>query len=377
MPEFWAYTLGVVLFLLVIMISVALHEWGHMQAGKSLGMDVPVYAVGFGPTLWKRQWRGTVYHIKALPLGGFVQITPGRASTTKSRESTTEGKEAEDALLSTVPPWKRIIVFAAGPIMNLIIGFGILAVLAFNVPMAVGTNTITEVKESSPAYHAGVLPGDTIKSINGTQVDSLDGIKSELLKDSGATEITVTRDGSEKQLTVNVEDHKIGATFSTTQQDRNLGESASFAGEMVHNNLQALTTFPQKAWNTVSILMGHERNEDSLSSVITMGRAYGNVATDQSISDTNKAVMFWYYSGILNLAIFTFNIIPLVPLDGGRIVVALIDMVRGAWARLTKWVYKPVGIKPVFWYSTVGTVIVLGIGFTALAADIVSPVVLK
>jgi RIP metalloprotease RseP len=104
----WLFVAGVLFFVLVLLVTVAIHEAGHMTAAKALKLDVPEYSVGFGPKLFTIRTKKTAYSLRAIPLGGFVLITDMRYPE----------KSYERSALSRVSPWKRQIVFFAGPAVN-------------------------------------------------------------------------------------------------------------------------------------------------------------------------------------------------------------------------------------------------------------------
>src|SRR5215475_713278 len=118
--------LGIVLFALLILISVSLHEAGHMGTAKAFGMKVTRYFVGFGPTLFSFRRGETEYGVKAIPVGGFVKITG----------MTPQDEDADDPrAMWRFPVWKRTIVMAAGSVVHFILAFLILWGVAANAAM--------------------------------------------------------------------------------------------------------------------------------------------------------------------------------------------------------------------------------------------------
>src|SRR5215217_2157762 len=151
------YTFGVVVFVVAILVSIGLHELGHMIPAKKFGGKVTQYFIGFGPTVWSRQRGETEYGFKAIPLGGYVKIVGMLPPTVhgvadevtydangnkvvKVRKSNTgmftqlisDARAAEwehvkpgdaDRLFYKMPWWKKVIVMAGGPTVNLLIAF--------------------------------------------------------------------------------------------------------------------------------------------------------------------------------------------------------------------------------------------------------------
>ena len=120
------FALGVVLFALGLLASIAWHECGHMWAAQRTGMYVRRYFVGFGPTLWSTRRGETEYGIKAIPLGGFCDI----AGMTTHDEL---APKDEPRAMYRQKSWKRVVVLLAGPVQNLILGFVLIVIMALGV----------------------------------------------------------------------------------------------------------------------------------------------------------------------------------------------------------------------------------------------------
>lgn len=219
--------LGIVLFVAGVLISVALHEMGHMLPAKAFGMKVTQFFVGFGRTIWSVKRGETEYGIKAIPLGGYISMagmyppqTGGRGerdSTTGGylppRENDAAGRTASTGFFQTMvqdartasadavpmddenrsfyrlPVWKRIVIMLAGPFMNLVIAVVLFAVVLCGFGIQQLSTTIGSVSTcvvaatakdqtcaastpKAPGAVAGIKPGDTIVSIDGTPIDS-------------------------------------------------------------------------------------------------------------------------------------------------------------------------------------------------------------
>ena len=173
------------------MVSVGLHEAGHMVAAKKLGVRVPEFFVGFGRKVWSMKRGETEYGLRALPLGGYVRLVDDK----------TEGDGPEREMLSNVAPWKRQIIFAAGPLVNIVLGFVIifsaLMIFPYNTPDTSinSVNTCSAEEAVCGAESAGILTGDRVVSIDGTKVETSDDI-SPLLAGKSAVDIEIIRDDS-------------------------------------------------------------------------------------------------------------------------------------------------------------------------------------
>ena len=214
------FVLGIAAFALCILISVALHECGHMWAARATGMKVRRYFVGFGPTLWSTRRPNklgeTEYGIKAIPAGGFCDI----AGMTAIEELTPDERPYAMFKQKT---WKRVAVLSAGVGMNFVIGL----VLIYGIAIIWGLPNLhppttaivgetaclkSEVTKGqlgdcigpSPAAIAGIRPGDTVVKVGDTNVANFDEMVTAVRKLDGPTPFVVERDGSEFTTTVDV-----------------------------------------------------------------------------------------------------------------------------------------------------------------------------
>ncbi|WP_238694449.1 site-2 protease family protein [Nocardioides daphniae] len=252
------YTLGVVVFAVALVVSIGLHEVGHMAFAKKFGGKVTQYFVGFGPTVWSKQVGETEYGLKAIPLGGFVKIVgmlpPGaddsaepvgvdehgnpvhrvRKSNTgmftqlvsdaRAAEWETISAEDEPRLFYRMAWWKKVTVMAAGPAVNLLIAFAIFAPLfatygnmadvrvspvvadvsACVVPATEDQRVCTDEDPVAPARAAGIEVGDEILSFNGVAASDWDVLQKAIQDNSdGRAEILVRRGDEELTLVTN------------------------------------------------------------------------------------------------------------------------------------------------------------------------------
>lgn len=371
METFLNWTLGLGIFLLVITLSVAVHEAGHLLVAKGLKITVPRYFVGFGPTLWSRKYRGTEYGVKAIPLGGFIVVEDLKQP---------EGSP-ERALLSHVSPWKRFLIFVAGPAVNIFVAVLILFVLFLVVPLQVGTTTIKSVETCAEkpmnceAEKAGFLPGDKVLSVDGVAITSAGDFAGKFQREGSL--VVVERGGQELTLTPKSnEDMKIGVNLVTAPKARGPQEAWDSVTLLFTMNLKALTTLPAKIPNLIASVAGEEpRAQDSVSSMVGVGRVYGQTADNATTTTLNKVQTFVFYSALLNLGLGFANLLPILPLDGGRILIAAMDSVRLQWARLRRKVYTPIGYKWVSAMTAVTGTALMCFVILIVVADIVAPVV--
>jgi membrane-associated protease RseP (regulator of RpoE activity) len=391
--------LGWVIFIVALLTSVMLHESGHFVAAKRFGMKCTQYFVGFGPTLWSTQRGETEYGIKALPLGGFVKIV-GMTSIDEV------APEDEPRSFRRHPAWQRLIVLAAGSFMHFVIAFVLLFGLALGIgaqndnTTVLGTVTTcvpasnaalnsgaacTKSDPKAPAELAGLKVGDKVVSYGGKPVSTWtqlgDAIRNS--KSGTAATIVVIRDG--KQLTLHV-------TPATVK-----GRTGSYLGVAATtlftraSPLGAVTNAGSQFWQ---VLDGSAKAAGSIPKAIPKlfskdrgstagGQVVGVVGVGNITGQVVAANIGWQVKvtyvlliiASLNIFVGAFNLLPLLPLDGGHIAVVLYERVRAWFARLrgradpglvdmTKLVPVSLGVIVIFVFFTAALIL----------ADIVNPV---
>ncbi|GGR70650.1 putative protease/peptidase [Micromonospora fulviviridis] len=411
-----SYLLGVALFALAILISVSLHEAGHMLTAKAFGMKVTRYFVGFGPTLWSFKRGETEYGVKGIPLGGFCKIV----GMTPQDDDVEPGDEKR--VMWRYPVWKRTIVMSAGSITHFALALVTLWILAVSAglpnpefpntedgfkaepavialaPCVVVENAARACQAgdpASPAAKAQLQDGDRITSVNGRPVstwgDMLDVVRG---TKPGAATVEYVRDGKPGTATVDLAavqrpplgDPKgatsavsaLGVALQPTTPTRveygpvaALGATADFTGNMAVQTLHAMQRIPQKVpalWNAVT---GGERDVDTPISVVGASRLGGEAV------ENNAWLVFFMLFVSLNFFIGVFNLLPLLPLDGGHIAIAWFERARS-------WLYARIGradpgrVDYLKLMPLTYAVILIGGAFTLLTvtADVVNPITL-
>ncbi|WP_183095948.1 M50 family metallopeptidase [Nocardioides stalactiti] len=408
MTDALLYALGVIIFVVAILVSIGLHELGHMIPAKRFGGKVTQYFIGFGPTVWSKQVGETEYGLKAVPLGGYVKIVgmlpPGAEDladevthdaegrqVTRVRKSNTGmftqlisdaraaewelvGPDDADRLFYKMPPWKKIIVMAGGPTVNLLIAFGIFAavfatwgngadqtatttvdiVQACVVPAEESGRVCTDeeiANDPTPAYAAGIEPGDRIVSFNGVEAEDWEQVQ-QLIRDNGngTAEIVVERDGelmtiaakttvTPRFLTVDAtEKTEVGFLGVSPEVHPTTGGpiyTLEQMGGMTVDVVKALGTLPVKVFDVAQAVVGLEdRDPEGPVSIVGGGRLAGEVAAHDEIEVGDKLVSLLMLIAGFNFFIGMFNFVPLLPLDGGHIASATWEALRRGLARL-------------------------------------------
>ena len=424
------YLGGAIVFFVLVMASIGLHEIGHLVPGKLFGVKTTQYFVGFGRTLWSGRRGETEYGLKAIPLGGYVrfvgmfpppkdrpgQVRAGRTGLFQSMADNARAAEYVDILPADdgrlfyqKKAWQKLIIMAGGPMMNILLAFVILLGVTATYGVNRSTLTIASVPECivaadasdrscngkppSPAAQSGIRPGDTIVAFNGRPVRSWDEVSTAIRTNLDKTAaITVLRDGERVELTpvstviTGVPDRydpakRVAAGFFGVQPviERKRGGPVEVVQDMWTMTKQtavALVAFPVKVYYTAANLVtGKPRDIYGPMSILGASRAAGEIASTDRINAEAKVAGLFTVLGSVNLFVALFNFVPLLPLDGGHIVGALYEGLKRALARLLR---RPdpgpvdtARMLPVAY--VVGGVIALS-GVVLILADLIDPI---
>jgi membrane-associated protease RseP (regulator of RpoE activity) len=398
------FTLGIVLFALAILVSVALHECGHMWVARATGMKVRRYFVGFGPTLWSthrpNRLGSTEYGVKAVPLGGFCDI----AGMTSVEELAPEDRPYA---MYRQKVWKRVAVLFAGPAMNFVIGLVLIYAIAviwglpnLNPPTAaivgdtgciasqVSKDQLGECTGPGPAAEAGIRAGDVIVKVGDTDVATFDEARVALQKSSGPTPIGIERDGAELTKIVDVTQTQrftgegdqpttvgaIGiaaAQFGPTQHNALSAVPATFAftGDLAVELGKSLAKIPTKVGALVESIGGGERDPETPISVVGASIIGGDTV------DAGLWVAFWFFLAQLNFVLGAVNLVPLLPFDGGHIAIAVYEKIRNLIRSARGMVAAaPVNYLKLMPATYVVLVVVVGYMLLTVTADLVNPI---
>ncbi|MEI8231462.1 MAG: site-2 protease family protein [Actinomycetes bacterium] len=407
MISFLNFISGWVILLLGLALSIGLHEVGHLWPAKKFGVKVTKYMIGFGPTLFSRKRGDTEYGIKAIPLGGYIQmigmIPPASAFKTagfRNRGNEEDiSSEDQDRTFYRLKPWKKLIIMFGGPFANLVIAL----VLAFVLFCGFGnygrTTTINQivpcipttanpncdkVGDPSPSVIAGLKAGDKILEINGTKVTLWSDVEP-ILK------TTVGKLTSIKVLRANVEQ-----TFSITPVTLNLeGSSRPYLGvylkadriqqtpvgavfqlgSMLVSTAELIVQLPMQAVSAFGEMNpGTPRNQNGAISIIGLGQFSGEIAASSDIPLEDKVASQLSLLMSLNVALFVFNMIPLVPLDGGHIAAGIYEWIkRGIWRIRGKTLEEPVDTSKMMPIAYFVAGLLLLLSLILIVRDIVNP----
>lgn len=477
------YAIGILIVLVGLAVSIALHEIGHLLPAKLFGVKVTQYMIGFGKTIWSRKKGETEYGIKMLPLGGYVSMIgmyppskPGEApresttgflnsvveeAPTAHRHSATDtivaelervgdvpesavteeserGKlswadEAREASAETIADgeddrtfyrlaaWKKIIIMLGGPFMNLVLAFVFFAIVICGFGVTQYSTTLAHVSEclvpasstattcsaddpAAPAAAAGLVPGDKILSVDGKAIESWDQFRL-LISQSPNTPLNVEieRGGSTQNLTLTPEanerlladsngqvllDEKgeprtesvgmIGASPGTEIARQPLSEVPPFVGENVAQVAGVIVNLPARMVDVWNAAFGaEERDPNGPMSVVGVGRLAGEVASMEQTPVAARAQFMFSLVGSLNVALFVFNLVPLMPLDGGHIAGAIYEWIKRGFAKIRRKPDPgPVDTAKMVPITFVVVILLGAMSVLLMYADIVKPVAL-
>jgi membrane-associated protease RseP (regulator of RpoE activity) len=428
------YVGGIVFVAIGIGISIGLHELGHLWPAKKFGIKVPTYAIGFGPTLFKVTRGETTYAIKLIPLGGYITMIgmypPGKTAQQvekkrsffadmifSARNAHSEHVTAADKnrMFYQLPVWKRMIIMFGGPFMNLVLGTILMIVVlsGFGTPQL--STKVAEVSKcvsvsveecvpgldaSAPALTAGIKPGDTLISINGKAISSTSDLSGNLVTGQTA-QIELIRDGETMQVSVTpVEALRvkadengnavvdaagepvmemrpvIGVLFGTERQPQSILNSLERSAWSVGQVGQMIMTLPQQLTEVaISTFTGEERNPNGAVSVVGIAQISGTVASAEQATFIDKFSTGLLILASLNFALFGFNMLPLLPLDGGHIAGGVYESLkRGLYRVLRKPAPGPADtalLMPVTWFVFI---LLMAMSALLIIADLVNPI---
>ncbi|WP_084129904.1 RIP metalloprotease [Demequina sp. NBRC 110055] len=432
-----ATVIGVVVLIVGLLISIALHELGHMIPAKRFGVRVSEYFVGFGPRLWSRRGKETEYGVKAIPLGGYVRLVgmippadvvkPVRGTGWASRLI----EDSREAAVEEIQPgedhrafyhltwWRKVIVMMGGPLVNLVLAVLLFTGVLFFIGSPTATLTVDSVvpcvpaegtvecaadDPASPAAEAGLMAGDTLTAVDGQPVDSWDQATGLIAASAGQTiPVDIVRNGEAMTLDVTpavreravvddagepvlAEDGTpvtetvgyMGMYSEVEVQRQPVTAGAVLTWDYLGQTVHVVATLPEQLWHTARAAFGYEdRDANSVIGVVGVGQVAGEIASAdvdgytfaQRIGDMLMLL------GGLNLALFVFNMIPLVPLDGGHVASALWQGVKNGAARVRGLAAPaPVDVARMMPLAYGMFAFLLVMGAVLIYADIVAPV---
>ncbi|MBP6084340.1 MAG: site-2 protease family protein [Candidatus Planktophila sp.] len=388
--------IGVLAFVVALLFSVMIHEFGHYITAKKYGMRVSEFFLGFGKRLWSFTRGETEFGIKAIPAGGYCRIE-GMTAT----DEMPIGEESRAFYKAT--SGRKLVVLGAGSFLHFVLGFIILLIIFAGIGVSKPTNTITDISAcvprvnaacadtdpKSPALLAGLKAGDVITSLNGVAVNNW------------AKDVEIIRESAGKELVIEIERNGQSQTISVVAATRvvdgkeygflgivngyelvrdapftSIKNSAIVSWDFISGAVKAIISLPSKIpalWGAT--ISGTERDPNGLVGIVGVAQVTGQAASSDGLSTSERIQTFLLIIASLNFFVGVFNLLPILPLDGGHMAVAIADEVRAFIARIQGRA-RPEGINvnKLAPFTMVVFVLLAALTVLLLAADIINPI---
>ena len=379
---FWA-GLGTLAIVLALVFMIFMHELGHYVTAKAAGMKVTEFFIGFGPRLFSFQRGETEYGLKAIPAGAYVKVI--------GMSNLEEVDPADEARTYRQQPyWRRLSVAIAGSTMHFLMALALVFVVlvGFGIPQPSSDSwTVGALTERSPAERAGLELGDRVVTVDGRQFDNFDDLSKELRSHPGdEVALQVEHDGEVRTVTVRLAEQNpegedvgflgIGPRFERVREGPVSGvvESFKMTGETMWASIRGLGSFFSPSGlsgyvDTLTATTSGDKDtsvEDNPDRVVSI---YGAVRL-ASQSDGVPEVLAFLFA--INIFVGIFNLVPLLPLDGGHVAIATYEKIRSRPGRMY---HADVSKLMPLTYAVVLVLVLVGV--TSLYLDITNPLNLQ
>lgn len=403
--------IGILVFAVGLVVSVTLHEFGHLLSAKAFGMKARRFFFGFGPTLWSFRRGETEYGIKAVPAGGFVDIA---GMTDREELSPQDAPRA----FYRAPAWQRIVVMLAGVTINLVVGWMLLVVVLATVglprsgelPPVAGPvqecvqpdpapgqgdqpPACTPDDPPSPAQQVGLRPGDRFLAVGGQQVRTWEQVVV-AIQDAGPgpVSIVVERDG--QRLTVHpdlvaarVDGRTVGrlgvaapgtppVEYVAVPFGTALTQATSMAVDITVTTGQAIVDIPAAIPDLIASVTGEqERSLDGFVSIVGAAQVSGQLAGTEEVPLAGRIASLLFLVAGLNLTVGLLNLVPLPPFDGGHMAAAVYEVIRNGVLRVlgrpARGHVDPADYQGL---TIVGVAVLLLFGVLLITNDLLNPI---
>ncbi len=422
------YLLGILIFLVGIAVSVGLHELGHYLPAKKFGVEVRQFMIGFGPTIFSRRRGETEFGVKAFPLGGYILMSGMYPPAKKPyrglfanwinearREVESQENVSEERKFYRLSGPKKITIMLGGPVMNLLLGTLLIVASLSGIGTLQNSLTVDQVypcmesavesecpegSAATPAKLAGLQSGDEVKAVNGQTVSSWKEVTA-LLEDNSSSTLTVERNGTDVTINItpvfmeravydslgNLEldaqgnpvtelSPVLGIRLLGVTKPVGLDQSLSYAGASLASMAAFILELPQQIYEvTLSTVGITERDPYGAVSIVGVGQLAGEL-TSADIGIDAKLSSLLLLLGSLNLVLFVFNLVPLLPLDGGHVVGAVYESAK---RRIVKQFRGedpgPIDTAKALPLAYFVWVVLIFTGILLILADLINPIV--
>jgi len=388
--------LGVLAFVVALLFSVMVHEFGHYLTARKFQMKVSEFFLGFGKRLWSFQRGETEFGIKAIPAGGYCRI---EGMTPSDPMPVGESGRA----FYRASSGKKLLVLGAGSFLHFVLGFLILLIILIGIGTTQVTSGINQVSPCvpkvgaacvagdpiSPAKSAGLISGDRILSVNGQSASNW-AKAVQVIRDSAGREVLLSVDRAGSTIDVRltpatriIDGKPVGFIgivnrFESVRSNpwEGFTRALSISGQYMKASVTSLWQLPAKLPQLWSQTVGGKpRDPQSLVGVVGVARASGQTVASSQLSNPERIGTFLLIIASLNFFIGIFNLLPLLPLDGGHIAVVVVDEIRAFIARLRgRSRPAPIDVAVLTPLTVVVLIALVGLTLVLLFADIFNPV---
>ena len=408
-----------VIGLVGLSLMVLIHEFGHFLAARLFGVEVLKFSVGMGPKLWGKKIGRTEYLLSALPLGGYCQMK-GEEDFVKAMELKAKRIDGSPGSLYGVAPWKRMVIAFAGPFFNLAsaallffvinisgytiettdnrivteyfyqileaaalnadkeltltvdrrgdlltvrvtpqlnpqTGGGVIGVYSFQPP------EVAEVRTGSPAFEAGVRPGDVITAVDGRPVAHSVELQQALLNAAGGrTRLTVARNGSTAEMTMFFDAREPVAPGFALKTLRVPSPPLPF-GKAVKEALTEPFSIVAQQIQSFAILNRVDINTALQGPIRITSMIGDSVLYSFGLSVKDGFMYTFRIIAVISVVLFFMNLLPIPALDGGLILISLVETV----------IRRPLPPKALSAYQTVGVFVIILLSVLVLTNEFV------
>lgn len=336
----WPYLVAVLVFLVMIVI----HEFGHFIAAKLFGVKVNEFSVGFGPTLLRKKGKETEYMLKAVPFGGYCAM---------------EGENEEsldNRAFCNQKPIKRFIIIIMGAIFNIVFGF-ILVMFLLAPEEKYASTTISQFKENAVSVNYGLNVGDEIINVNGRKIVTTMDLSYAFTNVQGnSLDVTVKRDGK-KVLLNDVQfatefDSKVNMNYVAV--DFYVEPIEKNFGTFLAQSAKTTVSYIQVVWRSLVDLITGKYGISAVSGPVGITVALGSAARQSMES-------LMYIIALMTINLGVFNLLPVPALDGSHALFILAEMI----------LRKPVPKKVEAAIHAVGFILLIGIILVVTVKDVI------
>ena len=424
------YAIGILVVIVGIALSIGLHELGHYAPAKYFGVRVKQFMIGFGPTFVSRQRGETEFGFKAFPLGGYILMAgmyppekkpyrgPFAAWIKEARKEIAAQEEEGDAgrQFYELTTWKKVTIMLGGPMMNFFLGIVLIAIALTGIGPLQNSLTVSKVYQCveassdgscpagapiSPAAQAGMQDGDRVVAVNGTNVSSWAEVTQIMTeRGQGVSTVVVDRAGdlvslsiipsyferavydSNGALSLDADGNPvtrltpiIGVSLAPRSTPMPLTDSIGYGFAATGAMFAFIVELPQQVYQVFLSTFGlAERDPYGAVSIVGVGQLAGEL-TAAEIPTAAKLSSLLLLLGSLNIALFAFNLIPLLPLDGGHVVGALYEGAkRKASALVSRRDPGPVDTAKALPVAYGMWVVLIFTGVVLILADLINPI---